>query len=199
MRNFSENSPTRFVNSLEKISMYLCDNFLSSSVLIDATRKTENFENRIRIKTREKKVLETLAILSWYKEPWIGWMIREEIEEMISLENSELSYILILLKSKESMILFLLDTLLYHSDEFFGFFSTETKLAQVLKISTSFVFKRTSKPKELVYQRHYKDKGSLKLPHEDHSIGPQVRLQQRIEESRQANLDTLAFLQGFLE
>lgn len=197
LRNISEYSTLRFVTQLEKRCTLLSDNFLSTTVFINATQ-AENFENRVRIKTKNLLILEFLAIVSWYKDEWIGWMIREELKEIIDSDPEKYFVLNFYLKDRTTTIEYLYETSRFHTDEFFGILNSNS-LLETLKLKVRFRFKPTSKPKKVQFCRHYKDKGSLKLPHENRNIGPQVRLQNRIEEERKANLDTLAFLQGFLE
>lgn len=197
MRLYSSSSEV-FCNEIERRCSLICENFLSPAVF-DSPTLRERFTNSVKIKTRKLQTLELVAVLSWFhKDQWIGWMIREELAMIIEEDEEKFFFLNFYLQSKAKTLIYLLETSRYHSDEFFGILGSKSEIAKVYS-SVKFRFKPTGPVSKPQRRRGYKDKGSLKLAHEKRSIGPQVRLQQRLEEEKRARQDTLALLQGFLE
>lgn len=172
------------------------ENFLTTAVL-DNPKRFERWTNRLILKNKSKKILVQLSILSWEMEPEIGILLRLEIERVV--ENSEdLNWIKLLIQSKTHSLLFLQETKLWHSRDFFGNIFNEKELKKALG-SFAFEFKRTKRPRRAQRRRGYQDKGSWRAPHERHSYYDGTSDQCLLEAKRSACQDTLLFLQAFLE
>lgn len=139
-----------------------------------------------------------LAISSWYiGSEEIRVLIQIELEE-ISQKNSDFWILTLLLKSKAHCELFLIETNLFHTRDFFGNIYTGQRLQRVYR---NLNFRRRNKiVKELARKRGYHDKGSLKdtskwLPTHDYSLN---RLHEDIESKRLSLVDTTHFIEGFV-
>jgi hypothetical protein len=130
-------------------------------------------------------------------EPEVGILLRLEIERIV--ENSEdLCWIRLLIQSKAHCLLFLQDTKLWHTRDFFGNIFNEKELKRALG-SLAFQFKSVRRPRQIQRRRGYQDKGSWRAPHEHHSYYDGASDQLLVESKRSVCQDTLAFLQAFLE
>lgn len=138
-----------------------------------------------------------LAISSWYLPEEVGFVLRMDLE--LKLKNFSLddrSICEILLSSKTEMLLFLQETHLWHSREFFGnIFGKNVNLAKYFRLSPV-----RKKVKKLQRKSGYDDLGSRVpdskwKPRFDWSL---TTLQNEIESKRQSQQDTLNFLKGFL-
>lgn len=195
MRNISSLSINDFLDSLEKILMSYSEKFLRTSALVDPNF-LERYENNIQVNTRNADDLAVLAIWSYYLDTEIGILLRFELKEIIE-NNSDLDFLEFLLEGKYEMIQYLLQTSKWHTRDFFGNLVTKNRLTRLSKICR-FRRRLTGKPQRLVRRRGYKDKGSLKFPHEYHSFSTGTRAMKTLEEERESSKDTYLFLQGFL-
>lgn len=141
--------------------------------------------------------IESLALLSWWMPEEIRVLVQLGLEERVkklSLDDQIVTKIL--LRSKGEALLWLSETNLFHSRDFFGNFLRKGVLAlQSLK----FVQRKTKvvKPQR---KRGYHDHGSLRpshcwIPTEDWSLTEQ---QNQIEKKRLSLKDTIKFLRGLI-
>lgn len=171
-------------------------NFLRTSAL-DSPNFLSKFTGDVVILTRNLDDLVVLSILSWYLDPEIGILVRMKISERIE-NNSDLSHLELLLRTKGQMLCYLCDTHNYHTRDFFGNLVT-AKRCQRLTKQLKFERRKLTKPSRTIRKRGYKDKGSLKKQHEYHSFASFTAEQNKIELERLTRKQTLAFLQGFIE
>lgn len=168
---------------------------LSSEVLSRITPSDWNsFENLFRITDRRAENLIRLAILSWYLPEEVGVLLRMSIEEILS---EDINYIQVLLFNKGEMKCFLCDTKLWHTRDFFGNILTSKKLRQSLN-SVHPVYKTKRRPKRVQRHRGYRDKGTLRLNSDKHTLWISTDEQNRLEEERKNHQSTLDFLRGFI-
>lgn len=172
------------------------ENFLTTAVL-DSSKCFDKWTNRIGLKRKDEKTLVLLSVLSWLMEPEVGVLLRLEILEII--KNSEdLGWIALLLQSEGHCKIFLCETKLWHTRDFFGNYLTTKDLKSALN-SIYFQLESTKRPRRVQRHRGYRDKGSWRAPHEHHSYYDGTSDQNLLEEKRRTHQDTLAFLQAFLE
>lgn len=195
MRDKSFNSQifcSEVLHKVEDVSEY----FLTTAVLI-SSKRFEKWTNRIGLKDRSQTTLVNLSILSWFMEPEIGILLRMEVQEVIK-NNEDLFWIALLLQSKAHCLLFLQETQLWHTRDFFGNIFTTAEMKKALK-SIYFIFYSSRQPRRKQRRRGYQDKGSWRAPHEHHSFYDGTAEQILLEENRSINQDTLELLQAFLE
>lgn len=154
------------------------------------------FENHYSLNEKRLLFYIRTAIISWYIPEEYGFLLRLEIEERIR-SNEDIFWIQILLDSKASMLLFLLETQRWHARDFFGNVLNENLIVQVLKRIKP-RYKNVVKPKSPEYRRGYRDHGNLKFPHEVHELGDFRREQMDLESERQDRKSTYLFMQGYL-
>jgi hypothetical protein len=138
-----------------------------------------------------------LAIGSWYLGD-LGWVIREDLRDSLrylSLEDRAL--LEILLDNKATMKLFLLDTSLWHTREFFG-----NLLPRALWIIAHLRF-RTTCPVVRYPQRKrgYDDKGSRAQDSawkQARAFWEDTEVQCRREKDEKTYQETLLFIQGWV-
>lgn len=155
MRKFNFNIQG-FERQVEKFLSYYTDRIKS---LMDHVIVSPTFHNvsTFQLQHSKSKDLFELAILSWYLGD-LGILLRLDIEERVrKLEEKDFYKIPIgiCLRSKEVMLLFLLETSLWSSEEFFGAFF-QKKDNPIKKL-------RTAKLKKVVQpqrKRGYNDQGS---------------------------------------
>ena len=168
---------------------------LSSEVLSRITPSEWNdFENLFRISDRRAENLIRLAIISWYIPEEIGILLRLSIEEQLS---EDISYIQLLLYSKGEMKCFLCDTRLWHTRDFFGNVLSVERLKRSLN-SVHPIMKTKRRPKRVQRHRGYRDKGTLRLNSDKHTLWISTDEQNRLEEERINRQSTLDFLRGFI-
>jgi hypothetical protein len=138
-----------------------------------------------------------LAITSWYMDEEVKFVIQADLEEKIKTFPIEhRSMLQQLLYSKAEMLIFLLETNLWHTREFFGNILTDLdQLDAVLKPSISI-----TKVKKVQRKRGYQDHGSRVLSHKwmpksDYTL---TEMQNTLEEERITQQDSANFLRGFL-
>lgn len=138
-----------------------------------------------------------LAISSWYIPEEAGVVLRMDLEE--KMKNFSLEDQILLkqfLNSEVEMILFLLQTQIWHTRDFFGnLLDGKTKLDKYLQPNKP--DRRITFPER---KRGYHDHGSLRPVHcwkptSDWSL---TKLQQEIEQKRKSHEDTLDFIRGCL-
>jgi siroheme synthase (precorrin-2 oxidase/ferrochelatase) len=186
----------KFCSEVHRQCEKVRENFLTTAVL-DNPKRFELWTNRLTLKNKSQKTLVQLSILSWEMEPEVGILLRLEIERIV--ENSEdLNWIRLLIQSKAHCLLFLQDTKLWHTRDFFGNVFNEKELKKALG-SLAFQFKSTRRPRQVQRRRGYQDHGSWRAPHEHHSYYDGTSDQLLVESKRSVCQDTLAFLQAFLE
>lgn len=184
-----------FVSSVEKILMESQRNFLRTAALINPKRKTE-FENCFVFKDRTLKTLLILAISSWYCEEEIGILLRYQIREETK-NNSDLFFLDLCLESKGEMLVFLEETGLWHTRDFFGNVLTKNNVEMAWR-SVKPKFATTAKVRKLVRRRGYKDKGSRRnSPASNQFISCTKEIKEE-ELKKQILAGSLGFLHGFL-
>lgn len=172
------------------------ENFLTDAALVNPTLES-SFENRLGLKVRDADSLVLLSIMSWYLDPGIGVLLRLEILEKIE-NNRDLVWIKLLLDSEPRAILFLQETQLWDTNQFFGNLFTDKMMKKVSR-SLYLKFKSKRRPRRKVRRRGYQDKGTWRAPHEHHSFYDGTKEQIVLEQERRSYKDSLLFLRGFLE
>jgi hypothetical protein len=152
-------------------------------------------DTRLWYPTRELYDLMMIAVVSWWLPEEIGFLIREDLDRIKSrFCLADQIIIKICLTSKEETILFLVETSLFHSRDFFG--NLLPKLRKNLS-RTKFKYKST-KVRKPQRKRGYADHGS-KCPDEkwqpkaDYSLD---RLQEKIERERRTSEDSFKIIRG---
>lgn len=176
--------------------------FLSTTVLVRPTLQ-ERFENKVIIRTKNLQLLEFLCVIVWFMEDKVPQCLlllelRDLVEDLSNKDIEKYSYLKLLLKSKVQTLLWLQDTTKYSTNEYFGILN-QNVIQKKLQNSVKFAFRSNSVVKKPQRRRGYKDKGSRKPPHEEGRNHILAELQREIEAERAVTLDTLAFLEGFLE
>jgi hypothetical protein len=118
--------------------------------------------------------------------------LEEEIKSKVNLDVVEY-----LLQSKTLMILFLQETTLWNTRDFFGNILRKEELYRTMS-GVSCRYETTRAPKRPQRIRGYRDKGTLKLPHQVHEISDLTREQIELEESRIDRHKTFLLSLGFL-
>lgn len=155
----------------------------------------EVFENRYFLTDKSTNSLVLLSIISWYVPEEFGILLRMEIEEKLTFESY---FVRLLLQSKAQMILFLLNTTLWHTRDFFGNILTDYNIKRTLG-TIRCQFRKRTKVQKPERHRGYRDKGTLRLPHTVHSFWNGISEMNALETKRQCHKDTFLFLQGFIE
>lgn len=196
MRNKSTLNSISFRSECEKLLKEYSEIFFRTSV----SDSPKWFENSYDYFLSNKLKLEDyvfLALLSWQDDYEKSWILRVRLQEEVKHDSNKISIALIL-SSKEAMWNFLLDTNLWHSRDFFGNILTKKRLQRIQKLC-KFYRVRPKPAKKVQRHRGYRDKGSLRNIHEYHSFVSYTKEQNELENNRQVHIDTLAFLQAFLE
>lgn len=140
----------------------------------------------------------SLSLSSWFLPEELGFVIREEIRDRklkkFSLEDQTL--IGLFLKNKTTLLLFLEDTNLYHTRDFFGNFLSEVRK----ELGFLRFIRNGTKVEKPIRKRGYHDHGTLVpsskwLPKFDFSL---TEKQNRLEEDRDTQENTLEFIIGYL-
>lgn len=190
---------TKFCNLVERNITKMCNldlNLLRNQVVDNSISRpgTMTFE----LKNLTMKDFVRLAIFSHYAPKEIGWVLRMDLEEYsskFSLEDRTLCQQF--LSSKTNMLMFLLETNLWHTRDFFGnILHKNFQLDRFLKIK-----KYNTKVIKPQRKRGYHDKGSRReshkwLPSRDISL---TELHYQIEAARESYIDTSQFIKGFLQ
>lgn len=192
--NFCKNVET---SVLRLVSRDLND--LRSDVIAISNFQSESSLPIYRLGNLGKKDFIRLSIFSWYVPREIGVTLRLELEERLRYFAPEDRIVLNqFLKSKANMLIFLQETSLWHSRDFFG-----NILGKNNNLDRFFRSKFFSLNKRVRYsqrKRGYDDHGSRvedhrKLPKYDWSL---TELQNEIERNREIYQNTEDFLQGFI-
>lgn len=195
MRDSSFDSQS-FLIELEKIAEKSKQYFLLSTSVLDNPNRKARWENTFSFQRRDLNFFIMLSIVSWYIPEEYGILLRMSIAE--ETKESEEPIIGTLLKSKAHCLCFLCDTHLWHTRDFFGNIFNQRIFRYIVKGVRPTLTSRKP-PRQLVYRRGYKDKGSRRK-----DINPNLYIDTsslvRDEELRtKSHQDTLAFLQAFLE
>lgn len=186
-----------FLSQLEKLCKESTRGVLfRTTAVLDSPNFLEHFySDMILPKTLDSCII--FAISSWYIEDQaIACLIRESLREKTT--NLDFSILELLLESKAQTELFLIETTLFHTRDFFGNFITRNKLQLLYK---NLRFRPISRRITRVQRkRGYQDKGSMKethrwLPEHDYTL---TEKQNEIEQQRESAQDTILFLQGFI-
>jgi hypothetical protein len=138
-----------------------------------------------------------LAIVSWYCDEEVKFVLQEDLREVSKYYSPE-DRILCeqFLKSRAIMLLFLLETHLWHTREFFGFILKDLgKINRHLKVRS-----KSTKVKKVQRKRGYHDHGSRVLDHRwlpksDYTL---TEMQNDKEEREKSLEDTSHFIEGFI-
>lgn len=142
-----------------------------------------------------------LAISSWYLGD-LGWVLRESIKQKYSSEQSRRKETVILdlcLESKTVTELFLLDTTLWNTNEFFGRYSEKRLNFLLTKIVK---WKMKPKAKKVQRKRSSDDKStashSIVAGFYDKRFGDFTSEHYEIENQKEITSNTMALLFGYL-
>lgn len=162
----------------------------------NSLREGQNFHFRNKSKTLREWII--LSIIMWWMPPEILCLTKLDLEQKVkrlSLEDQGL--ISQFLSSKEKTLLFLLETQLWHTRDFYG-----NLLKDVEKVITnlSVFYYNRMKVKYPQRKRGYHDHGSRVpdekwLPKSDYSL---TAMQWKQELERKTLTDTLAFIEGLI-
>lgn len=186
-----------FLNQLKR----LCERSSTESELLSTTvMDSPNFLEEYTTDLVLPRTLDdciALAVSSWYlKSRELAVLIQHDLA--MKAQNEDFWILRFFLKSKAHTEIFLLETQLYHTRDFFGNLITRNRLQRIYSLLT---FQRLNK---VIVQpqrkRGYHDKGSMKchskwLPTHDYSLD---RLQEEIESKRKSLTDTYLFAEGFI-
>lgn len=189
---------TKFVQKLEREIKKLCrlDLILLRNQVVDSSISRQGVET-FRLKSLTLKDFIRLGIFSHYCSPEIGFVLREDLREYsnnFSLEDRTLCEQF--LSTKAEMLLFLIETNLWHTRDFWGNIVHENfQLDRFLKVKRENL--KVSKPQR---KRGYHDKGSRReshkwLPSSDYSL---TNLHNQIEAAEESFIDTTQFIKGFI-
>lgn len=196
MRNLSDLDS--FCRQLEKVAQELSSECnLLRTTIINSPTFHEEYDSHI-VLPRTINELLFLGVIVWY-------IPSKEHQLYLRLELERVSYfkenfvLCLLLKSKQEMILYLLETSLWTQRSFFGNVLSKSMSSRVNRFLR--FRKRNKKVRYPKRKRGYDDKGSLRLAHEwkpssDFSLN---ELQQEIEQERVSQSDTAEFISGWLE
>lgn len=167
------------------------------SYVIDSSNFHWELTTFFNLKRKSLDDLIRLAIWSWYAPEEIKFLLQEDIKEVSKNLSFEDKIILeIILLSKTEMLIYLQETKLWHSRDFFGnILDQRVNLLGSLKL-----FFRNKKIVKSQRKRGYDDHGSRvedhqKLPKFDWSL---IEAQNEIELRRETHICTLQFISGFL-
>jgi hypothetical protein len=188
----------KFCDSLDGYFASVPDRCLELRKQVVDSSNSLNGEYYLTGLPKKRNELIGLAIASWYAPEEVRWLIQFELEEAIKLLCLEDQFIFeIILSSKAEMILFLIETDLYHTRSFFGNIAVQGRNA-MNKLRYLKVNKKVVQPQR---KRGYHDHGSLVpnhnwLPKQDHSL---TELHNEIETKRSIYHQTVDFIRGILE
>jgi len=150
------------------------------------------------LRNRTLKELMGYALSSWYIPDELGILLRISLEEKSKQYSYEDRTILqLFLQSKAETIIFLIETNLWHTRDFFGNFLKDIEKS-IIKLRFSNI---NRKVKAIQRKRGYHDHGSLKpkdrwLPTFDYTL---TQLQNEIELKRSSQEFSLQFIRGMLQ
>lgn len=184
----------QFNSEVAKKCSSVATNFFRSSAL-DSPNLRERFENRLRICTSDSDDLVVLSVVSWFIPEETGWLLRLELDEKIG-NNLDLDWIRLLLSSKAECLIFLQETTLWHTRDFFGNILTTQRLQRLAK-AVKPVFKTLRPVTRAQRKRGYKDKGTLRKIHEQHDFSEHTSEQNEIEQRRLSSSQTIQLARGW--
>lgn len=168
-------------------------------ILSNHVVNSSNFTDRklfFNLKYASKVELIKLAIVMWYADEEVHFVLRMDLEEKIkNLPLEDQVIFNILLSSKAEMLIFLLETNLWHTRDFFG--NILQNLEQLDRLLIPKV--PQNKVKRPARKRGYHDKGSWVLPHEWRpKSGWWYNEQHELLEATRSKLEhTSNFIRGF--
>lgn len=190
--------PQVFCEDLERLLARDASSFSTECVSrIAPSDRISSFENTFRIKTRNLNELIALAVFSWYCEEGVGILVRENLREIYQ-QNEENYFVLgFLIERKAEMLIFLQETSLWHTRDFYGNILTKSFLRRVNKLCVP-VFASKRRPKRVQRHRGYRDKGTLRKRHEYHSFVDDNKALLELEERKIVLADSIQIVRGFL-
>lgn len=193
MRDYEPNF-SKFVAQLET-QVYQVRDKLSELLSRISPIEKQGFQNCYRFKRRDVRFYVSLALLSYYIRPEVGFLLRMQILEEVRGTESE--WLELTLISKNQCLIYLQETTLWHTRDFYGNILNLKEMRKTLQ-SVRPVFESKQKVKKPEFRRGYRDKGSLKFSHEIHSLWDSRIEQLELEELRHNRHDTFLFSLGFL-
>lgn len=198
MRDYVSN-PTEFYNQVERRIKQLVTldiETLRSDVVDNSNSHWDNL-TFFYLKGLGMKDFIRLGIVSWYLPEEIGILLRVDLEEKLKfLAKEDRILCQQFLFSKARMLIFLKETTLWHTRDFFGnILGTTNNLNRFFKLSP--LRRKVKRPQR---KRGYDDKGSKVSdekwkPKFDFTL---TELQNQIEQERKSLKDTQLFIEGFL-
>lgn len=193
MRDQNLNSQV-FCSQLNRI----CETVSKDSEVLSriTPRLWERFENSYSFFEPDARKLVRIAILSWYLPEEYRILLQMSLKEEIK-NKENLDYIEYLLESRCLMILFLQETSLWSTRDFFGNILTKESLIRAM-FSVSCRYETLRKPKRSQRIRGYRDKGTMKLPHQVHDCSDLTIEQNELEKNKIDRHRTFLLSLGFL-
>lgn len=187
-----------FLQSVERISSLWIQT--RSSALRSKVTDNSNYHGGkyfFKVQFIDYRRFVQLAILSWYMDDEVRFVLQEDLREKLkTFDFDDRVALQLLLASKAECLIFLAETSLWHTRDFFGnIFRLDNNLDNCLQPTKPSL--KLNKPQR---KRGYSDKGSRVEPHRwKPKEGYQLtELQEEIEAKRASQSDTLDFLRGFL-
>lgn len=174
---------------------------LTRSALANSNPEWRLFQNEFRIKKTKKASLHrliTLSILSWYMPEEDGILVRECIQKYV---NSDTIILEFLLKSKGHCLVFLEETSLFHTRDFFGNILEERWCKDCIKLLQPVylnVNPRDYSVRKTIRRRGYKDKGTWRPSSEHHGIPVNVISEEELEKQKKDYSDSINFIEGII-
>jgi hypothetical protein len=155
-------------------------------------------DTTFRLKSLKSKELFELALVSWYLPEELAFLLRLDLENIASKLNDEDFHkvpLMIVLSSKAVMLLFLQESNLWSSHEFFGNYLQPGLLRKLRP------FRLSPKVVQPQRKRGYHDQGTRAF--DSHHLRARAywedtKLHLEIEENRQALKDTIQINLGLL-
>jgi len=198
MKDINSLNSADFVESVERLARKYWthrENILLSNHVLDSSNLQE--ERTFWFSGRKLKNLIQLGILVWYAPEEIKYMLLLDLEaekESLCLEDQFL--LSQFLNSKEEMLLFLLETQMWHTRDFFGNILHKDLLSEI-RISVRRPRTKVSRSqRKRGYQDHgYRKDDSRWVPTSDWSL---TEKQNQWEERKISLQDTLSLSIGFI-
>lgn len=156
--------------------------------------------SRTFFKTKGIKLMDLirLGIISWYLPEEVKCVLQQDLREEIENFSIEDRFLCEqILSTKAEMLIFLIETKLWHTKDFFGNIITEENkhLVQYLKVNKPRLKVRSPQRKRGYHDHGSKVEDHKWLPKSDWTLTEQHNLlEQRLSSAK----DTLSFNQGFL-
>jgi hypothetical protein len=204
------------------------DEILGRSPVFDSsTLQNLDFENILQIKSQNDKFILALGVLQWFlpeearcliylalceiRDQWLSEVPVDHVDP-VTLEVKEKNLdtfhnvlaLMTILDSRDHCLIYLHDVnlekgIFSSSNAFFGYVNSVEFQSEFRKKIVP-VFKSKKKPKNPVWRRGYKDKGTLPENYPFSRPKPVCpNLQLEIEKERQSYLDALGFIQGWMD